>query len=77
MPDGTVVQAVVGGVSSDQASSTSYQKSSAFSLNVPVYDLGNPGNGGGNEGDTIQFKIVGLLADQTGMCHTGKISSLI
>ena len=72
VPTGTVISAWVNGVQYAQAAVGLYAGDTIYTLDVPGDDLATPEViEGGHEGDTIQFKIAGLQADQTGTWHTG------
>jgi hypothetical protein len=71
VPDNTTIQALIGGQIYAEARTLTYQNDSVFSLNVIGDDTDTTAVDGGREGDTIQFKIGGLLADQTGVWHSG------
>jgi hypothetical protein len=53
-----------------------YQGDSVYALDVRGDDPDTPAQDGGREGDTIQFKIGGALAGQTGVWHSGTNASL-
>jgi hypothetical protein len=69
--DGTLVQALVGGQVYAEGYTQTYQGESVYSLDVKGDDTDTAAQDGGREGDTIQFKIGGVVADQTGVWHTG------
>jgi hypothetical protein len=70
-PDGIPILALI----NDAQYATSYvqidQGNSVYSLEVPGDDLDTPEREGGREGDTIQFALPGMPADQTGLWHSG------
>jgi len=68
---GTLIQALVGEQVYAEGFSKTYQGSSVFALDVPGDDTGTAALEGGRDGDTIQFKIGGVLAEQTALWHTG------
>lgn len=70
VPDGTLVQALIGGQVYAEGYTQTYQGNSVYALDVRGDDSGTATVDGGREGDTIQFKIGGLLADQTAVWHT-------
>jgi hypothetical protein len=47
-----------------------YQGDSVYALDIPGDDASTTEVEGGREGDTIFFKIGGILADQTGVWHS-------
>lgn len=71
VPDGTLVQAVIAGRVVAYGNTQTYQGGSVYSLDVPGDDPGSAVVEGGKEGDTIQIKVGGLMADQTGTWHSG------
>ena len=71
VPDGTVIQALVGGEVHAEGFTQTYEGNSFFALDVAGDDIGTAALDGGRDGDTIQFKIGGLPADQTAVWHGG------
>ncbi|RPJ19104.1 MAG: hypothetical protein EHM33_30825 [Chloroflexi bacterium] len=71
VPDGTVIQALVGGQVYAEGFTQTYQGDSIFGLDVAGDNTDTATLDGGRDGDTIQFKIAGLLADQTAVWHSG------
>jgi hypothetical protein len=71
VPDGTLVRALLDGQVYAQGHTQTYQGDSVYSLDVPGDDTDTATRDGGLEGDTIQFEIGGVLADQTGTWHSG------
>jgi hypothetical protein len=71
VPDGTVIEALIGGQVYAEGFTQTYQGGSVYSLDVRGDDTDTAAQDGGREGDMIQFKIGGVLADQTGVWHTG------
>ncbi len=69
--DGTLIQALINNQIVAQILSQTYQGDSVYSLDVPGDNTDTPIIDGGKEGDTIQFIIGGLLANQTGTWHSG------
>ena len=69
--DGTVVQALIDGQVYAEGYTQTYQGNSVYSLNVRGDDSETAARDGGREGDAIQFKIGGALANQTAVWHTG------
>lgn len=69
--DGTVVQALIDNQVYAEGFTQTYQGDSVFAIDVPGDDPSTTTQEGGREGDTIQFKIGGILADQTGIWHSG------
>ncbi len=70
VPDGTVIQALIGGQVYAEGYSQTYQGNSVYALDVRGDDSGTTTVDGGREGDMIQFKIGGVLADQTAVWKT-------
>jgi len=71
LPDGTLVQALVGGQVYAETLSQTYQGDSVYTLDIRGDDTDTSAQDGGREGDTVQFKVGGLLAEQTGIWHGG------
>ena len=71
VPDGTSVQALIDGKVYAEVPTQTYQGDSVYALNVTGDDTDTPVKDGGREGDTVQFKIGGVLASQTGVWHSG------
>jgi hypothetical protein len=71
VPDGTSVQALIGGQIYASGLTQTYQGDSVYSLDVLSDDTDTPAQDGGREGDPVQFKIGGVQADQTGTWHSG------
>lgn len=71
VPDGTSIQALIGGQVYAEGFTQTYEGGSVYSLDVKGDDTDTAAQDGGREGDTIQFKIGGALAGQTGVWHTG------
>jgi hypothetical protein len=76
VPDGTSVQALIGSKVYAETVTQTYQGKSVYSLNVDGDDTETSTTDGGREGDTIQFKIGGMPAVQTGVWHSGTNVSL-
>jgi hypothetical protein len=68
--DGTLIQALAGGQVYSEGFSQTYQGNSVYALDVRGDDSDTAIQDGGREGDTLQFKIGGVLADQTAVWHT-------
>jgi hypothetical protein len=71
VPDGTVIQALIGGQVYAEGFTQTYQGDSVYSLDVRGDDTDTTPQDGGREGETVQFKIGGVIADQTGVWHIG------
>ncbi len=71
VPDGTLVQAFIGGLVIAQGYTQLFQGDSYYALDVPSDDTATPAIDGGREGDTIAFKVGGITAHETGTWHSG------
>jgi len=71
VPDGTVVRAVIDGQVCAEGYTQTYQGASVFTLDIPGDDTATTTLDGGRDGDKVQFEIGGVLADQTGVWHSG------
>jgi hypothetical protein len=71
VPDGTSIQAIIAGHVYGEWFSQTYQGDSVYALDVSGDDPDTAAQDGGREGDTIQFKIGGVMAVQTGVWHSG------
>ena len=69
--DGTLIQALIGGQVYAEGYSQSYQGDSVYALDVRGDDSDTAAQDGGREGDAIQFKVGGVLADQAAVWHSG------
>jgi hypothetical protein len=69
--DGTSVEAIISGQVYAEAVTQSYQGDSVYTLDVRGDDSDTSAQDGGRAGDTIQFRIGGVLADQTATWHSG------
>lgn len=76
VPEGTQVQALIGGQVVAVGVTQTYQGDSVYVLDVPGDNPDTPAQDGGREGDVIQFIIGGLLADQTGQWRSGTNANL-
>jgi hypothetical protein len=70
VPDGTVIQALIGSQVYAEGFSQTYQGNSVYALDVRGDNTDTAAQDGAREGDTLQFKIGGTLADQTAVWHT-------
>ncbi|MEJ5223875.1 MAG: hypothetical protein WHV44_05410 [Anaerolineales bacterium] len=71
VPDGTQVQALIGGQVVAVGVTQTYQGDSVYVLDVPGDNPDTSAKDGGREGDVIQFSIGGVLAEQTGQWRSG------
>lgn len=71
VPDGTQVQALIGGQVVAAGVMQTYQGDSVYVLDVPGDNPDTPAQDGGRSGDVIQFKIGGALSDQSGEWRSG------
>jgi hypothetical protein len=69
VPDGTLVQAVINEKVIAYSQTQTYQGDSVYALDIPGDDTSTTAVEGGAEGDTISFKIGGILAGQSGVWH--------
>jgi hypothetical protein len=76
VPDGTAIQALIGGQVYGQGVTQTYQGDSVYILDVPGDNADTAAQDGGREGDTIQFKIGGVPAKQTAVWHVGTNANL-
>jgi hypothetical protein len=76
VPDGTLVRALIGGKAYATTRTLSYQGNSVFSLNVAGDETDTAVVEGGKEGDRIQFEVGAVMADQSGVWHSGTNVSL-
>lgn len=74
--DGTLVEALAGGKVISQAFSQTYQGNSVYSLDIPGDESGTAAIEGGVEGETISFRVGGVLATETGTWHSGTNAEL-
>jgi len=71
LPEGSVVQALISGQVYASSEVSLYQGDSVYSLVVPGDDTATTEVEGGKAGDTVQFKVSGVLANQTGIWQSG------
>ena len=71
LPDGLLVVAWINGEAYASSYTQTDQGNSVYSLEVPGDDPDTPEREGGREGDTVQFELGGVLADQAGTWHSG------
>ncbi len=71
VPDGTIIRALIDDRVYAEGRTQTYQGDSVYSLDVQGDDTATAARDGGREGDTIQFEIGDVLADQTGTWHSG------
>jgi hypothetical protein len=71
VPDGTLVRALVGGKAYAEGRTQTYEGDSVYSLNVLGDEAGSAEIEGGKEGETIQFEVGGVIAEQTGTWSSG------
>ena len=65
LPDGTLVEALINGVVYASTQTMTYEGNSVYSLDIPGDDPITSKVDGGVDGDAVQFRIGGILADQT------------
>jgi len=73
VPDGTRVSALINGTEYGSALTSMHEGQSFYSLNVLGDNPSTPDVEGGKQGDTVQFKIGALVADQTGTWNMGTV----
>ncbi len=71
VPDGTQVQALIDGQVVAEGVTQTYQGDSVYVLDVPSDNPDTEAQDGGRDGNVIQFKVGGALADQTGEWRSG------
>jgi hypothetical protein len=76
VPDGTVIQALIGGQVVARTYSQTYQGSTVYALDVPGDDPGTTASEGGHDQETIQFKVGGAPAIQTASWKSGTNTAL-
>jgi len=70
--DGTLVQALINGQVYAFGQTQTYRGDSVYGLDIPGDDSSTPGViEGGQAGDTLQFKVGAVLAQETGTWHGG------
>jgi hypothetical protein len=71
LPDGTRIEALINDQVYAYSQTQTYQGGSVYSLDIPGDDSSTPAVvEGGVEGDTIQFRVGGILASQTAVWHS-------
>jgi hypothetical protein len=71
IPDGTLVEALIDGIVMATFLSETYQGNSVYSLDIPGDDATTAKIEGGTSGEMIQFRVGGVLADQTAVWASG------
>lgn len=71
LADGTLVQAIIDDQVFAFTLTQTYQGDSVYSLDIPGDDLATDRVEGGKDGDTISFRVAGILAGQTGVWRSG------
>lgn len=71
IPDGTLVEALIDGEVMATFLSETYQGDSVYSLDIPGDDATTDKVEGGTAGQTVQFRVGGVLADQTAEWTSG------
>jgi hypothetical protein len=64
-PDGTLIEALINGVVYASTQTMTFEGNSVYTLDIPGDDPITPVVDGGVDGDTIQFRVGGIQADQT------------
>ena len=70
VPDGTLVEALIGGQVYAKGYIQTYQSDSIYALDISGDDTDTTTQEGGREGETIQFKVGGVLANETGIWNS-------
>jgi hypothetical protein len=70
VPDGTLVQALIGERVVAFCQTQTYQGDSVFALDVPGDDQTTSAVEGGVEADSVSFKVGGILANQSAVWHS-------
>lgn len=71
LPEGTVVEALINEKVVSESQTLIYQGQSVFSVDVNGDDASTGVVEGGKENDVVSFRIGGLLAEETGVWHSG------
>jgi hypothetical protein len=71
VPDGTLVRALIDGQAYAEGRTQTYQADSVYTVDVPGDETSTTARDGGIEGDVIQFEVGGIIAEQTGVWHSG------
>ena len=71
VPDGTLVRALIDSQVCAEGRAQTYQGESVYTVDVRGDETGTAAREGGREGDVIQFEVGGILAEQTGVWHSG------
>ena len=74
--DGTLVEALLGDQVLASATTRTYQGSSVYSLDVRGDESETTAIDGAHEGDTIRFRVGGVMAKETGIWHSGTNTAL-
>lgn len=69
--DGTIISAWIGSTRFAEVGTFTFEAKSVYTLEIPADNPGTTQKEGGQEGDTIVFKIGSAAADQTGTWHSG------
>lgn len=69
--DGTIISAWIGSTRFAEVGTFTFEAKSVYTLEIPADNPGTTQKEGGQEGDTIVFKIGSAPADQTGTWHSG------
>jgi hypothetical protein len=71
VPDGTLVRALIAGKAYAETRTQTYQGDSVFSMNVPGDETDTAAIEGGKEGEAVQFEVGGVVANESGVWHSG------
>jgi hypothetical protein len=76
VPDGTLLEAWINERVVASCITQAYQGDSVYSIDIPGDDTSTQEVEGGVEGDVINFKLAGILVDQTAAWHSGTNQNL-
>jgi hypothetical protein len=71
VPDGTLVRALIAGKAYAETRTQTYQGDSVFNMNVPGDEADTTPIEGGKEGEAVQFEVGGVVANESGVWHSG------
>lgn len=71
VPDGTLIEAFIGGKPVGSASTQTVQSASVYAIDIPCDDTDTSVQDGGYDGDVIRFRVGGLWVEAQGIWHSG------
>jgi hypothetical protein len=77
VPEGTLVRALIAGKAYATSTTLIYQGNSVYRMDVAGDEADSSASEGGKEGDTIQFEVGGVIANETGVWHSGTNVNLV